>query len=236
MAITQSRVIAILSAARRFYNYSSAIKREAKAIVSQIRPDATREELIEALQAIQFLLDQQFASEDDIALLAAEERHFELSFKKNQRLAEYARRKRAGLAGLSFTGHKAGRTGPDIDDEAKAAIYAHAEHAIAISHTNPNQRSELEGKRRSTAPDKLHSSRPIDFYTTAKPDRFIAPLSDAQLGLSPLAEAKFKANELKRKHHMKIDYEDPTDDSQPLTPDDARAFGFSTPADDEELF
>lgn len=57
------------------------------------------------------------------------------------------------------------------------------------------------------------------------------PKTIPDLGISSLAEIKFRANALKLAHNMTPDYSDPTDDSQPLTPDDALANGMAPPDD-----
>lgn len=228
MAITQERMISLISSFRRTYDTANMLKREIRAIASSLTPDSSLDAYREALQSLQFLADQPFISESDLSLLVAEEQHFRNSFKKNQRTAAYARRRRAGLpSSLSA-----------INNSTEGDI---AERAVSAS-LPPNQRSALDGKKSPTSPHNLLLKKPLDQYTTQKPLRSApAELSTSDMiakgWLSRLAADKMAMDEKRLAVNMSPLYPDPTDDSIPLTLDDQIALGLIDPADlDEGLF
>lgn len=228
MAITQERMISLISSFRRTYDTANMLRREIRAIASSLTPDSSLDAYREALQSLQFLADQPFISESDLSLLVAEEQHFRNSFKKNQRTAAYARRRRAGLpSSLSA-----------INNSTEGDI---AERAVSVS-LPPNQRSALDGKKSPTSPHNLLLKKPLDQYTTQKPLRSApAELSTSDMiakgWLSRLAADKMAMDEKRLAVNMSPLYPDPTDDSIPLTLDDQIALGLIDPADlDEGLF
>lgn len=97
MAITQNRIIAITIAARHFLDDLFSLKTETRRLLAALPPKPSQNDLLETIQSIQFALDQFRPAEKDLQLLLAEEAHFKSNFRRNQRAAEYARRRRAGL-------------------------------------------------------------------------------------------------------------------------------------------
>lgn len=97
MAITQNRIIAITIAARHFLDDLFSLKTETRRLLATLPPKPSQNDLLETIQSIQFALDQFRPAEKDLQLLLAEEAHFKSNFRRNQRAAEYARRRRAGL-------------------------------------------------------------------------------------------------------------------------------------------
>lgn len=95
MALSQERMITVLSTTRRFYNDFLALKSATRNILSALPINPTTEDCLNVLQSIQLTLDQIRPAESDIALLIAEEQHYRSTFRRNQRAAEYARRRRA---------------------------------------------------------------------------------------------------------------------------------------------
>jgi len=97
MALTQERMIALISTARRFYNDLDAFKTQTRKLIADLPLQPTHEELLTTIQALQFMLDSFRSAEQDIRLLISEEMHYKQNHRRNQRAAEYARRRRAGL-------------------------------------------------------------------------------------------------------------------------------------------
>jgi len=228
MAISQERMISLISLSRRAHSALSSLKSHVLTICSSIPPDASPDDFREALQSLQFATSQQFIPETDIALLAAEEQHFRAAFRKNQRTAAYARRRRAGLpSSLS-----------SINNATEGEI---AERAVSAS-LPPNQHSALDGKKSPTSPHNILLKKPLDQYTTQKPLRSApAELSTSDMiakgWLSRLAADKMAQDEKRRAVNMSLLYPDLTDDSIPLSLDDQIALGYLDPAEiDDSLF
>ena len=222
MAISQERMISLISLSRRAHSALSSLKSQILTLCSSIPPDATPADYREALQSLQFAVHQQFLSETDIALLAAEEQHFRAAFRKNQRTAAYARRRRAGLPSSLST----------INNSTEGDI---AERAVSAS-LPPNQRSALDGKKSPTSPHNILLKKPLDQYTTQKPLRSApAELSTSDMiakgWLSRLGADKMAMDAKRKAVNMAPLYPDPTDDSTPLTLDDQIALGLIDPAD-----
>jgi len=240
MAITQERMISLISAFRRTYDTANIIKREIRAIASSLTSASTLDDYREALQTLQFLTDQPFLTEADLSLLVAEEQHFRAAFRKNQRTAAYARRRRAGLpSNISFSqGHAPSRIEnlPDISDDEKAVHYEYAERAIAAGLSAPEQDSALQGKKAPTSPHNILLKKPLELYTSKKPLRSARELSTDEMRakgyISKLGQDKLELNAQRVAFNMKPLYDDPTDDSIPLTPEDARARGYDVDADE----
>lgn len=245
MAITQERMISLISAFRRTYDTANIIKREIRAIASSLTSTSTLDDYRNALQTLQFISDQPFLTEADLSLLVAEEQHFRAAFRKNQRTAAYARRRRAGLpSNISFSqGHAPSRIEnlPDISDDEKAVHYDYAERAIAAGLSAPEQDSALQGKKAPTSPHNILLKKPLELYTSKKPLRSARELSvsdmQAKGWLSKLAADKLAQDERRKAVNMAPIYLDYTDDSVPLTQDDQIDLGYLNPADiDEDLF
>lgn len=244
MAITQERMISLISSFRRTYDTANILKREIRTTAASLTPASTIDDYREALQSLQFLADQPFISESDLSLLVAEEQHFRNSFKKNQRTAAYARRRRAGLpSSISFSqGHAPSRVDDllNISDEEKAVHYEYAELSISAGLSAPDQLSALKGKNAPTSPHDLRMKKPLELYTIKKPLRSAGPaLSTEKMKakgwLTQLALDKMELNEQRISFNMKPLYDDPTDDSIPLTPEDARARGYDVAEDDSSF-
>jgi len=241
MAITQERMIALISAFRRTFDTASTLKRQITLTASSLTSNSTLDDYREALHSLQFLASQPFISESDLSTLVAEEQHFRNSFKKNQRTAAYARRRRQGLSSsIAFSkGHAPSRASdlPSISDEEKALHYEHAELAISAGLSAPDQLSALKGKNAPTSPHNLHLKKSLDLYTTKKQLRSAGPeLSNEQMlqkgWISQLALDKMELNAQRKSFNMKPLYDDPLDDSIPLHPEDALAKGYDLPIDD----
>lgn len=244
MAISQERMIALISALRRTYDTANILKRQITTTASSLTPASTLDDYREAIQSLQFLASQPFISESDLSILISEEQHFRNAFKKNQRTAAYARRKRAGLpASLSFSKGNAPRRVENllpISDEEKALHYEHAEQSISAGLSAPDQLSALAGKNAPTTPHSLLLKKPLELYTTKKPLRSGGPeLSTSEMmargWLSKLATEKLELNAQRLSLNMKPLYADPYDDSEPLCEDDARALGYEVPDDDSSF-
>lgn len=115
MAITQDRMISIIDAARRAHYFLDLLQTQIRTTIRELPPNSTPDELLQTIQSIQFLASEHFIPTSDRELVTAEYKHFQLSYRKNQRSAAYARRK-------SATGHSTFRNTPiDKLDAATAA-------------------------------------------------------------------------------------------------------------------
>jgi len=84
-------MISLITDFRKTSDGLNMLQSQLHALIGGLPPAPSREELLETIQAIQFLNTQSFSA--DLQNLAAEERHFKSAYKKNQRTAAYARRK-----------------------------------------------------------------------------------------------------------------------------------------------
>jgi hypothetical protein len=243
MAITQERMIATLSALRRAYDSYSFLKKQILLTCTSLTSTSTLDDFREALQAIQTITNSPILSEDDFARLIAEEQHFRAAYRKNQRTAEYARRKRKNLPStLGFSKGKAPSTiTHDISDADKEMHYEMAEKSVTIGYTAPDRFPELDGRKASTSPHSMAKQKPLDLLTTKKPQRSTSELSIDQMRqngmLSKLAADKLKLDAARQAMKMPAIYSDFSDDSIPLTLDDQIALGYVDPsALDEGVF
>ena len=94
MAITQTRMIALLTIAETFKNELLARQRGIADILSEIPPDAPRESLLRAAQLIQTYNSELSLPPAALDTLATERAHFKLHASRNDRLARKARQRR----------------------------------------------------------------------------------------------------------------------------------------------
>lgn len=94
MAITQTRMIALLTIAETFKNELLARQRGIADILSEIPPDAPREALLRAAQLIQTYNSELSLPPAALDTLATERAHFKLHAARNDRLARKARQRR----------------------------------------------------------------------------------------------------------------------------------------------
>ncbi len=220
MALTQDRVIAILSAARRFYNDLQALRGTIRSTIAEIPPDPTTEQCLEAIRSLQFADELATSREADAMLLAAEERHYEISYRKNKRTAEYARRRRAGHAGSLAVP----KTTYSISDLDKQIHHEAAEKAMSASFAPVHH----------TAPVKIVKAKPLDQITTQRPAP--PPREIVWTAEDDIIDAKKRSNAKHREFNMKEPYADIFDMSVPLSPEDCREYGFPVPESDNSLF
>lgn len=95
MAIPQSRLEALLIAAKDFQEQWQTARQAADDAFRALPSDPTTAECIFALSTIQRVFSQSLVKPEHVALLAREETHIKLTKKKNAKVAEYQRRKRA---------------------------------------------------------------------------------------------------------------------------------------------
>jgi hypothetical protein len=94
MAITQTRMIALLTIAETFKNELLARQRGIADILSEVPPDAPRESLLRAAQLIQTYNSELSLPPAALDTLATERAHFKLHASRNDRLARKARQRR----------------------------------------------------------------------------------------------------------------------------------------------
>ena len=95
MAITQERMIALITAARQCKDCALTYQRLISYEIKNLSPNPTREELLTFVQMVQTLSLTTSIPMEAAEILAREEEHFRLMATKNRRSAEYAKRKRA---------------------------------------------------------------------------------------------------------------------------------------------
>ena len=94
MAITQDRMIALITAARQCKDCALTYQRFLTAEIKLLPAEPTLQEAMAAIRAIQSLTISNPIPMEAAEILAREEEHFRLTGSRNKRAAAYARRKR----------------------------------------------------------------------------------------------------------------------------------------------
>lgn len=219
MALTQDRVISILSAARRFYNDLQSLRSTIRSTISEIPPDPTISQCLTAIQTLQFAEELATSREADAMLLAAEERHYELSYRKNKRTAEYARRRRAG-----HTGKLTAPRNLTLSDLDQLLLGEATEKAVSASYATTQ----------NTSPKTLLSHKALDHTTTQRAKA--APPNPNWNSEDFIIDAKKRSNEKHRSFNMKEPYPDIFDMSTPLSDDDCIEYNIPRRSTSDTLF
>lgn len=137
MAITQDRMIALITAARQCKDCALTYQRFITTETKNLSPAPTLEEAMAVIRTIQALALTNSIPMEAAEILAREEEHFRLMATKNKRSAEYARRKRgSGTNDVpEMTGHKS-PTAPKTLDRFK---YASLQEIVKPHPSHPNQ-------------------------------------------------------------------------------------------------
>ncbi len=213
MAITQSRMLALIKIADDFKDQLLFFNRIISSTITDLPRNPSHEELLAAIQTIQNINNGASINGNALEILAIEKAHFKQNATRNARLAAKARMKR----GLD----------PDL-----SAPRSTAPASIARQVTSDYQ--EFFQKSTSAA---IRSPAPrTQIYTgAATPYRKVQVLSDEQLAQYmdlELAENKMKINKFCESVKMPAPYPDPLDDSVPLSDDHKRHLGL--PIDDDD--
>lgn len=95
MPISQDRLKSICKIARHYETSLALMRKNIKNILAGIPNDPTRDDVFVALQALQALATETYAPNRFLEILAKEEEHLRLTYKRNQRAAANAARQRA---------------------------------------------------------------------------------------------------------------------------------------------
>lgn len=95
MAITQSRLKSIVLAGKAFQDQWTLTRQAVHAILKSIPAAASPNDLQSALRAVQLTMERSIVEPQHGELLVSELTHIKLTEKKNAKVAEYQRRKRA---------------------------------------------------------------------------------------------------------------------------------------------
>lgn len=217
MAITQSRMLALIKIADDFKDQLLFFNRIISSTISELPLKPTYDELLTSIRTIQNINNGTSINGSALEILATEKAHFKQNATRNARLAAKARIKR----GLD----------PDLSAPRSTA-------PASIARQVPADYSAFFQKSTSGA---IPASPPKNrIYTgAAAPYSKVQVLSDEQLAQYmdiELAENKMKINKFCESVKTPAPYPDPYDDSIPLLPEHKRHLGLPVDDDDASPF
>jgi hypothetical protein len=109
MAITQTRMLALIHAGETFRDQILSSNKFVRTLIQSLPPNATQAQTLQTLQDIQQYFAMMSISPEALNTLATEKAHFRANARRNERHAAHARRKR----GASDTFTSARSTAPD---------------------------------------------------------------------------------------------------------------------------
>ena len=109
MAITQTRMLALIHAGETFRDQILSSNKFVRTLIQSLPSDATQSQTLQVLQDIQQYFAMMSISPEALNTLATEKAHFRANARRNERHAAHARRKR----GASDTFTSARSTAPD---------------------------------------------------------------------------------------------------------------------------
>lgn len=207
MAITQTRMLALIKIADDFKTQLLSTNRTVLDIIRALPIQPSPEELLSTIQSIQHLHLQLTINPQALEILSTERAHFKLNQRRNTRQMLRARKKR----------------GLDLDN---APPRNTAPHAITVKESNYSTFFDK--------PDQKLFTGAVAQYNTVKP-LSDADLSAqlASIGIDmKVVEQKIAMNAQHKEWNMAIPYPDPYDDSIPLSDDHKRHLGL--PVDDDD--
>jgi len=136
MAITQERMIALITAARQCKDCALTYQRFISTEIKNLPAEPALPEAMAVIRAIQTLALTNSIPMEAAEILAREEEHFRLMATKNKRSAEYARRKRGGTTDVPELSGLKSPTAPKTLDRFK---YASLQEIVRPHPAHPNQ-------------------------------------------------------------------------------------------------
>jgi hypothetical protein len=192
MAITQTRMIALIRIADNLKNQLLTLQSALSDTYTTLPPNPTTSDFLYALQTIQNIKNSISIPPADLETLADERAHFKLHASRNDRLAKRARQRRTGepsTASLTAPDKITSRPGP-----------------FALS----------------TAISPRPAKNPQQLTGAARPYSTIRPLSADELSTHinmDLVAQKLAINAQHARYNMPEPYADPYNDAEPLLPE-----------------
>jgi len=204
MAITQSRMLALIQIAEDFKSQLLSTNRTALDIIRDLPPNSSSAELLSTIQALQHLHLSLTISPQALEILSTERAHFKLNSQRNTRQMLRARRKR----------------GQDLD---------HAPNRNTAPHTLTSQGKDNYSAFFDKAPTSQIFTGAAAPYSKIKllSEEELNSFTDMKL-----AQHKIDINNFYKSVNAAEPYADVYDDSIPLTSDHKRHLGL--PVDDDE--
>jgi len=137
MAITQDRMIALITAARQCKDCALTYQRFITTETKNLSPAPTLDEALAVIRTIQALALTNSIPMEAAEILAREEEHFRLMATKNKRSAEYARRKRG--SGTNDVPELSGLKSPTAPKTLDRFKYASLQEIVRPHPAHPNQ-------------------------------------------------------------------------------------------------
>lgn len=137
MAITQERMIALITAARQCKDCALTYQRFITTEIKNLPTNPELADVMVTLRAIQTLALTNSIPMEAAEILAREEEHFRLMATKNKRSAEYARRKRG--SGTNDVPELSGLKSPTAPKTLDRFKYASLQEIVRPHPAHPNQ-------------------------------------------------------------------------------------------------
>lgn len=206
MAITQSRMLALIKIADDFKSQLLTTNRAVLDLIRSLPVQPTPDELLEAIQSIQHFHLQLSINPQALEILSTERAHFKLNQQRNTRQMIRARRKR----------------GLDLD---YAPPRNTAPQAITVKESNYDQFFDKPASKRFNGATAQYSEIKV------LSDEELAQLTDMEL-----AGHKQTINAFCASHNAPPAYPDPYDDNVPLAPEHKRHLNLPVDDEDDSLF
>lgn len=214
MAITQTRMLALIKIADEFKDQLLFTNRTIASIFSDLPANPSPADLLSAIQSFQSIAQSITLNANALEILATEKAHFKLNATRNARHAARARQKRGSDS-------RPANTAPDM-----------------LGRHVPDGYGQFFQKSTAGAIPVPQSQRARFTGATAVYNQ-VTPISDAELAKihdEELANQKIKLNKLAEASNMPEPYPDWADSSVPLSDDHKRALGLPVAEDDDSLF
>ena len=195
MAITQSRMLALITIADDFKTQLISTNRTALDLIAQLPPQPSREDLLSTIHALQYLHTQITINPSALETLLTERAHFKLNSQRNTRQMLRARQKR----------------GQDLERPTPKQT---APQSMTLKKSNADSFYGKPAQTYSGAAAQYNKVQPLSDAELA------ATGYDEQL-----TSIKIEANREAAKYNMKEPYPDPYNNDELLHPEDARRHG-----------
>lgn len=195
MAITQSRMLALISIAEDFKTQLISTNRTALDLINQLSSQPTREELLSTIHALQYLHTNITISPSALETLLTERAHFKLNSQRNTRQMLRARQKR----------------GQDLERPTPKQT---APQSMTLKKSNADTFYDKPAQTYTGAAAQYNK---VQVLTDAQ---LAATGYDEQL-----TNIKIEANREAAKFNMLAPYPDPYNNDEPLRPEDAHRHG-----------
>lgn len=217
MAITQTRMLALIKIADDFKDQLLFLNRTISSAIRDLPPAPTSEELLATIQMIQNINNGASLNGNALEILATEKAHFKQNATRNARLAAKARMKR----GLEPDHFGPRNTAPaSIARQVPADYSTFFQKSTAAAIPTPAPRTEIySGAAMAYSKVRILSDEELAQYTDME-----------------LAGHKIEINKFYESVKSPAPYPDVYDDSIPLSADHKRHLGLPVEDDDDSPF